>query len=250
MSDRDRLVRLQPVRDALVGYGGGFLRNVRWEVGVTCSLCSGIPGATYTTCYNCSSWNLRLDLADRLGFSTYAMKGTQSGQVMHGYKAQPPSEANRRLVNLLHHYTVLRHWDCLHGSTLGPVTHWSTVPSLARRTGIHPLRELAHPLLSQSLSFVDLQPATGAASTRGLRPENFAGRVPRGAHVLLVEDTWVGGGHLQSAAAALKLAGAAAVTALILARWLDPSWGNTAAFARTLVNDYDPDLCPFTGTAC
>lgn len=243
---------LETVRQLLITSGGGYLRNVRWEPGVTCSLCAGIWGSGYTECFDCPSWQQRVDLADRRGFVTYAIAGRQSGQVMYGYKEQPrPSEQNQRVVTLMHHYAVLRHWACLNGSTLGPLTHWTTVPSLRGRA-VHPIREIAGTLLNRrGLIDAQLTAAPNAVITRSLRPANFT--VPAAlhdAHVLLVEDTWVGGGRVQSAAAALKLAGARAVTALTLARWLDPGRGHTAEFITTLRDEFDPDLCPFTGHPC
>lgn len=218
---------------------------------MTCLLCAGIPSGDFPTCYNCDSWRHRTDLSDRIGFVTYAVDGTQSATVMYGYKAQQPSEANRRVVQLMHHYGLLRHWACLNGSGNGPLTHWTTVPSLGGRVGPHPLRGLSRPLLGHRLPEVDLRTAAGATRGRDLRPQNFEANVPDGAHVLLIEDTWVGGGRVQSAAAALKLGGAASVTTVVLARWLDPGRGRTPEFLSTIRGiDFDPDLCPFTGEPC
>jgi adenine/guanine phosphoribosyltransferase-like PRPP-binding protein len=41
--------------------------------------------------------------------------------------------------------------------------------------------------------------------------------------VLLVDDTWVSGGSAQSAAAALKLAGARRVALVVIGRHVDPA---------------------------
>ena len=72
------------------------------------------------------------------------------------------------------------------------------------------------------------------------RPDTAQGR-----HVLLLDDTWTTGAHAQSAAAALRRAEARAVTVLVIARWLDPSWSPTAVFLRDLVTrDYDVYRCP------
>lgn len=239
------------VRAMLITNGGGFLRNVQWIPGLTCDLCAGVPNGGYANCYSCPGWQHRDDLANRLAFGAYAIDGEQSGQVMYGYKSPLPSAANRRVVQLLHHYTLFSHWACFNGSALGPLTHWTTVPSLRGRQGEHPLRSLAAPFFQGSLEFMDLAPAPGAITTRDLRPQNFQATVVPGAHVLLVEDTWVGGGRVQSAAAALKLAGATSVTAFVLARWLDRTRGRTPDLINTIRPvPFDPDLCPFTGLAC
>jgi adenine/guanine phosphoribosyltransferase-like PRPP-binding protein len=76
--------------------------------------------------------------------------------------------------------------------------------------------------------------------------ENFVAPRMSGQHVLLVDDTWATGGHGESAAAALKRAGAARVTLLVLARWLNMGRGRTDEFVKDeLTADFDPDLCPF-----
>ena len=69
--------------------------------------------------------------------------------------------------------------------------------------------------------------------------------------MLLVDDTWARGGHAQSAVLALRAAGAARVSVLVAARWINEDFGGNAAFLRGLADrDYDPALCPWTGAAC
>ena len=43
--------------------------------------------------------------------------------------------------------------------------------------------------------------------------------------MLLIDDTWTSGGHAQSAALALRQAGATRISALIVARWLTDDLG-------------------------
>ena len=96
-----------------------------------------------------------------------------------------------------------------------------------------------------------ITPAIDVQYPRTVRPENFTTPDLAGEHFLLVDDTWTTGGHVQSAAGALKRAGAGYVTTLVLARWIDPAWDNTTAVIRDHLNaDFDPALCPFTGTIC
>lgn len=92
-----------------------------------------------------------------------------------------------------------------------------------------------------------MQASDRVSSPRDFRPENFdVVSTAQGHHVLLIDDTWASGGHAESSAAALKRAGAARVTILILARWLSPHRGATGDFIRSeLTNVFDPDLCPF-----
>ena len=245
---------LRAARAELIRLGGGYLRNVRWGDTVTCAFCAGVPNGDFSTCYNCESWSRRTDLLDRVGFATYAIDQTQSAWTMYGYKNPQPSQSNAYVVRLLHHYGLAAHWRCIVSSPLGQVTHWSSVPSLRGREGLHPLRAMGADLFrSNDLPLVDLVPAADVVVTRELRAANFAVPDPAavsGAHVLLIEDAWVGGGRTQSAAAALKLAGARAVTAFVLARWLTPGRGHTNQLLQRLPADYDPDVCPFDSTAC
>jgi predicted amidophosphoribosyltransferase len=55
-----------------------------------------------------------------------------------------------------------------------------------------------------------------------------------GADVLLVDDSWVSGASAQSAAAALKLAGAARVAIVVIGRHVDPSDPRSRDLVRAL----------------
>lgn len=88
---------------------------------------------------------------------------------------------------------------------------------------------------------------------RDVNPDHFRTdlRLPRGSHVLLMDDTWTGGGHSQSAAQALHKAGAARVSLLVVARWINDDFGNNAEFLRTLADrDFNTEICPWTGGNC
>ena len=169
---------------------------------------------------------------------------------MYGYKDTRPAAANTRVITLLLAWTLLRHSVCMTDPKVGALTHWATVPSLRRHDRGHPLRSIAAPFL-QSLDEIVVTATPSPTAPRGLVPSNFA--VPRAhrPHVLLLDDAWVSGGHAQSVAAALKLAGAQMVSTLVLARWLDLGWGHTHAFVtENLRTDFDPEICPFTGLHC
>jgi hypothetical protein len=69
-------------------------------------------------------------------------------------------------------------------------------------------------------------------------------------HVLVIEDTWVSGDKAQSAALALKAAGARRVTSLCVTRWLRYDWEDHRALIETLTEPYDAARCPVTGSCC
>ncbi len=131
------------------------------------------------------------------------------------------------------------------------MTHWATVPSLPARPGEHPLHAIVSRLAPGAE--VALAAADEVEYSRDLDPGHFraAAPLPAGAHVLLVDDTWARGGHAQSAALALRAAGAARISVLVAARWINEDFGGNAAFLRGLSGrDYDPAICPWTGAAC
>jgi orotate phosphoribosyltransferase len=87
---------------------------------------------------------------------------------------------------------------------------------------------------------VPLSAAPGsAARARGLADGVAVGWLTvggavAGADVLLVDDTWVSGASAQSAAAALKAAGARRVALVVIGRHVDPADPRSAEFVRAL----------------
>jgi predicted amidophosphoribosyltransferase len=249
MADDRALGRL---RSALVATAGGYLHNpVRREL-VTCAVCAeSAPGCL--VCYRCrlNRSQSPARLADATAFLTYAVSGRQSGYVMRGYKARPPIGEHRTIVTLLAVLGLAQHRSCAERLLAAPVTHWAVVPSLPARPGEHPLR----PIVAALAPGTEL-PRAAAGRTpypRSVDPQHFrAGAALRpGAHVLVIDDTWVGGGHAQSAVLAARQAGAAYVSVLVLARWLSEDYGSNACFLAGLAGrDYDPGLCPWTGAGC
>ncbi|WP_433512669.1 hypothetical protein ACQP2T_54655 [Nonomuraea sp. CA-143628] len=78
--------------------------------------------------------------------------------------------------------------------------------------------------------------------------------VVAGQRIVVLEDTWVQGGHSQSAAAALLLAGASEVTVVVVARRIRPDFRSSlleASLQRILTDrEYSLDICPITGSGC
>lgn len=221
------------------------LRNVQFTG--TCPVCHGIPGQGYVDCRQCRQYRTEDDTADLLGFILYAINGEQSGQMMRAYKNT--GQTTTELVGSLLTYSIVVHWRCI-PRILGIVPDsWAVVPSLSGRAGPHPLASLASSVM-RNIPQVDIRAGTGAHSPRNFRPRNFTVHGDSGDHVLLLDDTWTTGGHLQSAAAALKLSGAETVTGLVVARWLNPDWANTKNLISSLPATFNPDLCPFDGTPC
>ena len=244
MLDQEAVARLSA---ALVTRAGGYLRNpVR-------RITSPAPSARgYMHCAPCNDHPRSYDgLADATAFLTYAVAGQQSGYVMRGYKAQRPVDEHVTIVALLILLGLSMHTRCPGALAGMPVTHWTAVPSLPARPGEHPLRRiLSNPPLGRE---VLLTAAANVQRPRDVNPEHFSAnaRLPHGSHVLLIDDTWTGGGHAQSAVLAMRRAGAAHVSLVVAARWIKEDFGDNAKFLRDLsTQDYDPEICPWTGSRC
>jgi hypothetical protein len=74
------------------------------------------------------------------------------------------------------------------------------------------------------------------------RRYEVADRLPESA-VLIIDDTWTTGANVQSAATALKEAGARTVAAVVIGRHLNRKWGQNEQRLRALD-------CPFDWTTC
>ncbi len=252
MADPQVVARLSA---ALVASAGGYLRNAVRQEMITCAVCA-TPVSGFRLCYQCQRRRGRAGLADATGFLAYAVAGQQSGYLMQGYKARPAVPEHRATVTLLVLLGLARHAGCAaHAGSAGqagvPVTHWATVPSLPAAPGEHPLHAIVSRLAPGREAI--LAAAGEVEYPRDLEAGHFraTAALPAGAHVLLVDDTWARGGHAQSAVLALRAAGAARVSVLVAARWINEEFGGNAAFLRGLSGrDYDPALCPWTGAAC
>jgi hypothetical protein len=209
------------------------------------------PVAGYELCFACKSHHTRSGLADATAFLTYAVAGRESGHVMRGYKARPPVAEHRMVVGLLLLLALDGHTKCA-GTLAGrPVTDWAIVPSLPVKPYEHPLRRLVAGRAPGAEA--PLGAAANVPQPRAVNSGHFTCtvRLPQGSHVLLIDDTWTTGGHAQSAVLALRKAGAARVSVLVVARWLKEDYGDNGKFIAELASrDYDPRICPWTGAAC
>jgi predicted amidophosphoribosyltransferase len=247
---------------ALFAAHAAFLHNTVREPGVTCTVCTA-PVEGYPRCRPCHAQRLahELLLADRVGVAAYAVSREQSGHLMRGYKARPPVPQHRKVVALLVATALSLHTRCAGRLAGADVTHAVAVPSLPRADATHPLERIVSRALAVTpgTRSVGMLPrvAAEAADVRDARevnPGHYTAATPvPGGHVLVVDDTWVGGGHAQSAALAARAAGAHQVSVLVGARWMRRDWPPSDAFIRARLLDappYDPRRCPWTGTDC
>jgi hypothetical protein len=103
-----------------------------------------------------------------------------------------------------------------------PPTHVAVVPSARGRTGPHPLRALISPHLS--CRWTDLVAIPDYHHVRELDPDRFVAAPVPGGRILLLDDTWTTGASAQSAAMALRRAGARSVATVVLGRHINPEF--------------------------
>jgi hypothetical protein len=255
-----RPVRITP--GLVRSIGGGYLRNVVREPGATCEVCATSTRHGFRTCLPCHrllgvASAQAAALADQVVPIVYAVAGTQSGYLMRAYKSRTATARTRDQVALLAALALQLHQHCMEGTAVGSrrITSWATVPSTSGRPGVHPVARAVSPFAPGLEVGFAPGPQAGAAR-RDYAPRRWTvadAAVVRGGHVLLIDDTWASGAKAQSAAAALRAAGAHAVTVLPIARWINDEY--SADFIRDRLDapaapDYSPFVCPVTGRNC
>jgi hypothetical protein len=208
-----------------------------------CRTCRGPVQAGFARCYQCDLAHVRCAglLADVVAPVAYAVKGGRLAGDLWRYKSGTPgaAEAAARLAAMLAGY-LRDHGDQVWraaGMAAGPGLA-AVVPSGQGRTGPHPLLGIVTSCVG--VPIVPLSASPGAAArSRGLADGVAAGWLAvagpvAGADVLLVDDTWVSGGSAQSAAVALKAAGARRVALVVIGRHVDPAQPRSAEFLHTL----------------
>ncbi|GAC1646567.1 MAG: hypothetical protein NVS4B6_20670 [Mycobacterium sp.] len=183
----------------------------------------------------------------------YAVDGAESAAVVRNFKNHPVRRERQRCAAVITELVGLAtsvHTPCL-GTVVGqPVTAAVVIPSLTSRPGTHPMAAIAGSL--GLVGDVRLRTTLDARCDRVVDAQKFAvdGGVI-GQHVLVLDDVWTSGSNAQSAALALRRAGASAVSVIVAARWLNPRHPLNARFIRErLTLTYNPVICPVTGHLC
>jgi phosphoribosylpyrophosphate synthetase len=242
---------------------GGFFTNTTRDRG-HCQVCTG--PATVELCPKCSAhqteYASRLaDLVVPLAYVKGHMKPIhQSEHHVFRYKSsRQPSLENRQDLQLMIHTASRLHGACI-ARVVGRWEALTFVPSASRPGICHPVVELAKQVVSSASNIkkilldngpdISTEPTRWPLTTRFEVADKWRKQVA-GKHVLVVDDTWVSGGKSQSAAIALKDAGARAVTILCVARWLSQNYDEDhRRMIKELTDPYDATMCPVTGGAC
>jgi hypothetical protein len=202
-----------------------------------CASCRGPARHGFARCFHCGLHTESAPglLADVVAPVACAPKGSSLATDLWLYKSERTGsrEAGAALLAMLLVFLHDQAPGVWRSAATAP-TCVCVVPSGRGRPGPHPLQELAQGCLGLPWAALVARPG-GDPWARALDPGRF--RAPRpltGAAVLLLDDTWTSGGTAQSAAVALKRAGARWVAVVVLGRHL-PALPDSAARQEAFV---------------
>jgi phosphoribosylpyrophosphate synthetase len=167
----------------------------------------------------------------------YAVRGGQLATDLWRYKSDYADAADSAgrlrdmLAGFLRSERARSAWRAA-GMAAGP-SAVAVVPSGQGRRGDHPLAAIVRSCVD--LPVLRLSVAPQVVHVRGVTVGWLRADDPVAvADVLVVDDTWVSGGSAQSAAAAVKLAGAKRVAVIVLGRHVNPADPRSARFLAAL----------------
>jgi hypothetical protein len=197
-----------------------------------CIICHSGPNQGYSTCHSCyvTMGQVRYPVATVLPISLYEVSG-QYWHVLRYYKDHHLAEVRAQLATIVSatiaRFTY-RHWPCIATMLGGSPTVVTAVPStrLPARSGDHPLvTAVRRSALLAGLHRTLLTRGPGQVGHQQASDDAFLAHIGlRGHRVLLIEDTFTSGARSQSAASALRVAGASAVAVVSAGRVIDPGW--------------------------
>lgn len=219
------------VEEASVAYVHAMRNPAAPGLGV-CPICRTFHDPGYDLCYACGRAPVHLDA---LAPITYSLHAGQMHDALRGYKDDPSADVRRhhavRLTAILWRF-LEQHESCLaRASNVASFDVVATVPS--RTTVRDDARDALRTIVGRWCKPTAgrwqrvLHPHSVADSyERSHASRNFSAALYRAdelvanRRVLLIDDTWTSGGAMQSAAHALRSAGAAAVGGVVLGRHL------------------------------
>lgn len=224
---------------------GSFMLAPRAHPGV-CSTCFNLTDG-YERCYACAN---QPNLIDVVAPISYSVAHEQLHHALASYKRLSGEVARRlgiQLAAVLWRY-LEAHEDCVArvaGVRAFPIV--TTVPSTDRaRDSDHPLRWIVAEVVGPTRDRHErlLRRSEGEADPHEFNAEKFVAMRPlNGDPVLLIDDTWTTGANAQSAAAALRAAGAGSIAAVVIGRHVNRDWHGNDRHLRALARPFDWDQC-------
>jgi hypothetical protein len=212
-----------------------------------CDRCFNLTDG-YGRCYACAHCEGVLDAVAPI---SYSVAHEQLHHALAAYKRLSGAVADRLRLQLA--AVIWRHL-ALHESCIaraagidGSFELITTVPSgEAERDQSHPLRwivgEVVVPTRDRYERLTRRSPV--AVAPRTFNPGKFTAlRSLKAESVLLIDDTWTTGANAQSAAAALKSAGAGVVAILVVGRHVNREWRDNERRLKALRSPFDWTIC-------
>jgi hypothetical protein len=210
-----------------------------------CSQCFNLTDG-YRRCYGCAHGGRFLDAMLPI---SYSVAGEQLHHALGSYKRLQGVIARRFALGLaavLWRHLAL-HEGCLTRAVAIPAFSLATsVPSSSLdRDAVHPLHDLVALVEPVQGRYERLLRRTDVPATpHEFNPHKYEAVVDLAGHsILLLDDTWTMGANAQSAAAALKAAGAEHVAAVVIGRYVNRGWRQNNEHLRRLPQPFDWRAC-------
>jgi hypothetical protein len=211
-----------------------------------CSACFNLTDG-WGRCHACAQSEQWLDAVAPI---SYSVAGEQLHHALLSYKRLVGAGGRHFAMGLaavLWRY-LARHERCLADAAgVESFAVVTTVPSSdVERGTAHPLGGLVSELVGPVRD--RYEPALRRSAVE-VAPHRFSAQkyAPRremtGSSVLLIDDTWTTGANAQSAAAALKAAGASAVAAVVIGRHVNRGWRHNDRHLAGLPRPFDWEHC-------
>jgi predicted amidophosphoribosyltransferase len=232
------------VADLTAAYGNVLLAPRR-GVGVCATCCNLTDG--YERCYACAHGGRWLDVVVPI---SYSVAGEQLHHALSSYKRGRRAIADRfatELAAVLWRFLSLHEACAARAAAVAAFPVVTTVPSNDRvRDDAHPLHRLVGRLCRPTATRYRrlLVRSARPAKPHRFSVDRYEPVAPlRDEPVLLIDDTWTTGANAQSAAAALKAAGAGPVAAVVIGRHLNRGWGPNDRRLNGLPTPFDWSDC-------
>jgi predicted phosphoribosyltransferase len=213
--------------------------------GVCRTCCTFTDG--FDRCYVCARTE---QWADAVAPISYSIAGEQLHHELASYKRLTGDVARRLAAQLA---AVLWRFLDIHERCVAAATNTSgfevvtSVPSGDReRDEDHPLRRIVGQLVgpTRDRHVRLLERSNRPLAGREFNPGKYvATRELHGQPLLLIDDTWTTGANAQSAAAALKAAGAGPVGVVVIGRHINRDWHDNDRRLRALARPFDWERC-------
>ena len=240
------------VEEASVAYIRAMRNALSPDTAGVCRICRTFIDPTYRRCWPCKEQPNNLDVVVPI---TYSEHLGQMHTALRSYKDGRSEEERRyamvRLTAILWrfldaHQTCVRRAAGVREFDLVTTVPSSTPEGDEARRGLRQIVEWCTPIANR---YERVLTATGDVPPgRDYAPTRYkAGWRIDGVRVLLIDDTWTRGGHAQSAAHALREAGASKVGLVVIGRHLRRDWEVTDGVTSGELFD---ELPPFDWTTC